>query len=102
VFMEFQGGRGVPEIALLLEPALGLDFVELVRAFLELAGEPLRVLAEGGQQGDQGWGLGDNRSASRSGMKLRRQAVSASSWASWVSAEVAGWNSSRNRRQWSW
>jgi hypothetical protein len=36
------------------------------------------------------------------GMRLRRQAVSASSWVSWVSVAVAGWYSSKNWRHWCW
>jgi hypothetical protein len=47
--MEFHEGRGVLEVALLLAAALSLDFAELVQGFLELAGEPLGVQAEGGE-----------------------------------------------------
>jgi hypothetical protein len=47
--MEFQKGSGALEVALLLEMALGLDFAELVECLSELAGEPLRVHAEGGE-----------------------------------------------------
>jgi hypothetical protein len=36
--MEFQEGGGRLELALLLVPALGLDFAELVHSILELAG----------------------------------------------------------------
>jgi len=47
--MEFQKGSGTLEGALVLETALGLDFAELVERLSELAGEPLRVHAEGGE-----------------------------------------------------
>jgi hypothetical protein len=47
--MEFQEGRGLLEVALLLVAALGLDFAELIQGFLELAGEPLAVHTEGGE-----------------------------------------------------
>jgi hypothetical protein len=47
--MEFQEGRGLFEVALLLVAALGLDFAEVVNSLLELAGEPLVVKAEGGE-----------------------------------------------------
>ena len=47
--MEFEKGGGTLEVALLLKAALGLDFAELVEGFLELAGEALRVQAEGGE-----------------------------------------------------
>ena len=47
--MEFEEGGGAFEGALLLEAAFGLDFAELVERFLELAGEPLGVHAEGGE-----------------------------------------------------
>jgi hypothetical protein len=36
-------------VALLLAASLGLDFAEVVHGFLELAGEPLGVHAEGGE-----------------------------------------------------
>src|SRR5580700_6702470 len=49
VFMEFQQGGGVLEIALLTLAALGLDSAELVEDFLELAGEALAVQTEGCQ-----------------------------------------------------
>jgi hypothetical protein len=49
MFMEFEESRGLLELALLLATALGLDFAELVQRFLELAGEPVGVEAEGGE-----------------------------------------------------
>ena len=49
MFVEFQNGGGTLEVALLLEAAFSLDFAELVHGFLELAGEALRVHAEGGE-----------------------------------------------------
>ena len=49
MFMEFQKGSGTPEVALLLETALGLDFAELVECLSELAGESLGVHAESGE-----------------------------------------------------
>jgi hypothetical protein len=60
-FMEFQEGGGRLELALLLVPALGLDFAELVHSILELAGEPLVVQAESGQLRNQGLGTGVSR-----------------------------------------
>jgi hypothetical protein len=45
--MEFQEGRGMFELALLLAATLGLDFAELIHGLLELAGEPRVVQAEG-------------------------------------------------------
>ena len=48
-FMEFQDGCGMLEVTLLLMAALGLDFAELVECLSELAGEALRVHAEGGE-----------------------------------------------------
>src|SRR3984957_8486695 len=42
----------------------------------------------------------ESRLASRSGMRLRRQEVSASSWTSWVSVGVAGRYSSKKPRRW--
>src|ERR1035441_1442967 len=54
--------------------------------------------------GDWGLGAGDwareRTSASRSGMRLRRHEVSASSWTSWVSVGVAGRYSFSNWRRW--
>src|SRR5450755_630925 len=54
--------------------------------------------------GGSGLGAGDwarlSTSASRRGMRLRRQEVSASSWTSWASVAVAGLYSSRNWLQW--
>ena len=47
--MVFQDSRGLLEVALLLVAALVLDFAEVFRDFLELAGEPLAVQAEGGE-----------------------------------------------------
>jgi hypothetical protein len=52
VFMEFEEGGSVFEVAALALGALGLDFAELVQGFLELAGESLAVQAEGGQHRD--------------------------------------------------
>jgi hypothetical protein len=49
VLVEFQEGRGVLEVSLLLVAALGLDLAELVQGFLELAGESLVVEAESGE-----------------------------------------------------
>ncbi len=55
--MEFQEGGGAFEVALLFVAALGLDFAELVDGLLELAGEPLVVHAESGDQGNKGLGV---------------------------------------------
>jgi len=79
MFVEFEEGCGVFEIATLALGADGLDFAKRVQGLLKLAGEPLGVHAEGGQLRDEGLGVGESRSASRIGMRLRRQAVSASS-----------------------
>jgi hypothetical protein len=46
--MEFHDSCGMLEVALLLTAALGLDFAEVVHGLLELAGEPLVVQAQGG------------------------------------------------------
>ena len=101
------------EVALLLAAALGLDFAEVVHGFLELAGEPLVVQAEGGEGAvgvDDveviaacsvgGWRRDRAARLRASGMRLRRQAVSASSWMSWVSVGVAGRYSSKKPRRW--
>ena len=58
VFVEFEEGGGIFEIAALAIGAVGLDFAELVERLLELAGQPLRVHAEGGEQGNKGLGVG--------------------------------------------
>src|ERR1700689_2270265 len=49
VFVEFEDGGGVLEVATLALGAVSLDFTERVKAFLELAGEALVVQAEGGE-----------------------------------------------------
>ncbi len=49
MFVQFEKGGGILEGTLLLVTALRLYFSELVQDFLELAGEPLRVQAEGGE-----------------------------------------------------
>jgi hypothetical protein len=49
VFVEFEEGGGVLEVAALAFGAGGLDVTERVEAFLELAREPLGVQAEGGE-----------------------------------------------------
>ena len=87
------------EVALLLTAALGLDFAEVVHGLLQLAGEPLVVQAQGGERAVGGLAARSRRVASRDGMRLMRQAVSASSWVSWVSVGVAGWYSSKKPRQ---
>jgi hypothetical protein len=46
LFMEFEEGGGVSELAALALVALGLDVEELVERFLELAGEALALDAE--------------------------------------------------------
>jgi hypothetical protein len=113
VLMEFEDGGSVAKVAPLALEALGLEVAELDEGLLELAGEALAVDAERRKRRDgRGWGLGagdrglgagdwarERTSASRSGMRLRRQEVSASSWTSWVSVGVAGRYSSRN---WWW
>jgi hypothetical protein len=52
VFVVFEEGGGVFEVAALALDAVGLDIAELVDGLLELAGEPLVVQAESGKQGD--------------------------------------------------
>jgi hypothetical protein len=52
VFVEFEEGGGVSELALLVVAALGLYFAEVVHGLLELAREPLGVQAQGGQLRD--------------------------------------------------
>jgi hypothetical protein len=52
VFMQFEEGGGVSEVAALALGAVGLDFAERVQGFLELAGEAVRVQAEVGKQGN--------------------------------------------------
>jgi hypothetical protein len=47
VFVEFEEGGGVFEVAALALDAIGLEVAEHVQAFLELAGETLVVQAEG-------------------------------------------------------
>jgi hypothetical protein len=46
--MEFEDGGGVAKVAPLTLEALGLEVLELVEGFLELAGETLAVNAERG------------------------------------------------------
>jgi hypothetical protein len=46
LFMEFEEGGGVPEVAALALVTIGLDVEELVERFLELAGEALALDAE--------------------------------------------------------
>ncbi len=50
VFMEFEEGGGVFEVAALALGAVGLNLAELVEAFLELAGETLALDAEVGDE----------------------------------------------------
>ena len=115
VFMQFEECGGIAEVALFALAAVCLDFAELAEVLLELAGEALAVEAEGGEEavgvddveGDGGFFIGRvggarEKSASSSGMRLMRQAVSASSWTSWDSVGVAGWYSSWNWPQWCW
>jgi len=52
VFVEFEEGGGVPEVATLALGAVSLDFAEVVHGLLELAGEPLVMQAESGQLRD--------------------------------------------------
>ncbi len=52
VFMEFEDGGGVPELAALVLAALELDVAELVEGLLELAREAGAVEAEAGECGD--------------------------------------------------
>jgi hypothetical protein len=51
--MHFQYSRGTLQLALLLAlllaPAIGLNFAEVFQGFLKLAGKPLAVQAEGGE-----------------------------------------------------
>ena len=49
VFMEFEEGGGVFEVAALALDAVSLDLAEVVDGLLELAGEPLVVQAESGE-----------------------------------------------------
>ena len=49
MFVEFEEGGGVFQLAALAFSAVGLDFAEHVQGFLKLAGEPLAVDAEGGE-----------------------------------------------------
>src|ERR1700733_8156211 len=49
VFVEFQEGRGIFQVAALALHAVGLDIAEHVQVFLKLAGEPLGVHAKGGE-----------------------------------------------------
>ena len=49
MFVEFEESGGVFQLAALAFCAVGLDFAELLQGFLELAGEPLAVHAEGGE-----------------------------------------------------
>ena len=80
-------GRFV-ELAALQMAALFLDRAELLESFLELAGEARAVQAERGECAIsvEYWvsvaGCGESSSASRNGMRLRRQAVLAISWTS--------------------
>jgi hypothetical protein len=46
LFMEFEEGGGVSEVAALSLVAFGLDIEELVESFLKLAGEALALDAE--------------------------------------------------------
>jgi hypothetical protein len=50
VLVEFEEGGGVFEFATLAFGAAGLDVAEVVHGLLELAGEPLVVQAEGGEE----------------------------------------------------
>ncbi|MBZ5611905.1 MAG: hypothetical protein LAP38_26895, partial [Acidobacteriia bacterium] len=50
VFVEFEEGGGVFEVAALALMAVGLDVAELVEGFLELAGEALALDGEVAQQ----------------------------------------------------
>jgi hypothetical protein len=56
VFVEFEEGGGVPEVAALALAADGLDVAELVEGFLELAGE---ALALDGEVRDEAMGVDD-------------------------------------------
>ena len=47
--MHFQHSRGTLQLALLLAPAIGLNFAEVFQGLLKLAGKPLAVQAEGGE-----------------------------------------------------
>jgi hypothetical protein len=58
VFVEFEEGGGVFEVAALALGAVRLDFAEQAEGLLELAREALRVQAEGGEERDQGLGAG--------------------------------------------
>ena len=61
VFVEFEEGGGVFEIAALALGTVGLDFAELVQAFMELVGETmalpdwLRLLIYRGEDGGTKW-----------------------------------------------
>jgi hypothetical protein len=52
VFVEFEEGGGVFQVAPLGLGTLGLDFAEQVHGLLELAGEALAVQAESGKLGN--------------------------------------------------
>jgi hypothetical protein len=95
VFMEFEEGSGIAEVATLAFAPVGLDLAKLVERLLELAGEALAVQSQRGEEavgvhdieGDGGFFVRGlvaraSRSASSNGMRLMRQAVSASSWTS--------------------
>ena len=87
MFVEFEEGGGVFEFAALVIDTVGLDVAERFEGFLELAREALALDAEVGEEAmgvddvelDLGGRLAARvrRSASRSGMRLRRQEVSA-------------------------
>jgi hypothetical protein len=115
VFMEFEEGGGVVEVAALALDAAGLDVAEHVEALSELAGDAMALDTELSQEvmgiddvegnflgafsSGRDWG-GDARE--HVGFEERdaveRQEVSASSWVSLVSKGVAGWYSSKKRR----
>jgi hypothetical protein len=90
--MKFEECGGIFELALFVLAALILDVAELDECFLELAREACAVETEAGERGDQGLGAGDfgEQVGSRSGMRRRRQDVSASSWTSSISVWFAG------------
>ena len=67
VFVEFEEGSGVLEIAALAIGAVGLDLAELVEALLELAG---KALALDGEVGDEAMGV-DNIKRDAQALRLR-------------------------------
>src|ERR1700693_19035 len=102
VLMEFKERGGVSELAFFVLEALILDARSLSSVVWNW--RERRVLCRPRQASagtrDSGLGTWAKRSASRIGMRRRRQKMSASSWTSWVSVGVPSLYSSTNWRQW--